>query len=182
MIIGIAGAIGSGKTTLANYLVSQGFVIFSMADCLKRACQEIFLLSDQQIYGTQEDKAEADPRWYNCSPRTMLQFIGTDLLRNNLDKIMPGLGNDVFVHHFKLWYKQQLATNPDIRIVIADVRFPNEVNAIRELGGRVIKIDREEIVDNIHESENALKGIEYDIVIENNGTLEELYSKIGNII
>ncbi len=53
---------------------------------------------------------------------------------------MPGLDKNIFTHHFKLWYEQQLMINPNIRVVVSDVRFQNEADFVRNLGGIVIKI------------------------------------------
>lgn len=181
VLIGLLGLKKSGKSTLANYLINNyQFVEFSFANCLKRACQELFLLSDEQINGTQEQKETADERWFGCSPRQMLQFVGTDLLRENLDKIMPGLGKDIFIHHFKIWYQKELENNPKLNVVISDVRFQNEVDAIHELCGEVIKINRSNIISNdMHSSELDQQKINnYDHLINNDDTVEILYDKL----
>jgi hypothetical protein len=143
MLIGFMGTKGSGKDTSADYLVrTRGFIKKSFADPLKLACKQLFLFTDTQLYGTIEQKEQPDKNWFGCSPRKALQFVGTELLRNNLNEIMPGLGKNIFTHHFKLWYKKKLAANPYLCVVIADVRFQNEVDMIQELGGRVCKITR----------------------------------------
>lgn len=178
VLIGFLASKNSGKTTVANYLIDNyQFVEFSFANCLKRACQELFLFTNEQVFGTQEQKEAPDSRWFGCSPRKMLQFVGTDLLRENLNKIMPGLGKDIFIHHFKLWYLKELKNNPDLNVVISDVRFQNEIDAIQQLGGKVVKIIRPNIVaDDQHSSEIELQTItNYDYLIENNSTIEDLY-------
>lgn len=177
VLVGLMGTKCSGKTTSATYLVENyNFVEKSFAECLKKACQNLFLLSDEQIYGSQEQKETPDPRWFGCTPRKMLQFVGTDLLRNHLDTIMPGLGNNIFTHHFKLWYQDELSKNPTLRVVVSDVRFQNEIDFIQSLGGIVIKINRPGIdLTDAHQSEIELQNIStYDYLIENDGTLEEL--------
>ena len=185
VLVGIMGIKGSGKTTCALHLVAQHkFVEKSFAECLKKACQNLFLLSDEQVFGTQLQKEMPDDRWFGCTPRKMLQFVGTELLRDNLDKIMPGLGKNIFTHHFKLWYEQEIKLNPDLCIVISDVRFQNEIEFIQSLGGTVIKIDRPELdLSDMHQSEIELQNITtYDIQIVNNDTVENLYAQITNYI
>ena len=185
VLIGIMGQKGSGKTTCANHLKDNyGFIEKSFADPLKRACQELFSLTDHQIYGTQQEKETPDKRWFNCTPRKMLQFVGTDLLRNNLEKIMPGIGVDIFVHAFKIWYEQEISKNPNINIVLSDVRFQNEVNLVQELGGIVVKINRNGLdTTDMHPSEIEMQNIStYNFTIDNNQTLERLYKKINCII
>lgn len=191
MLIGLMGPQGSGKDTVGDYLLSQNpnFVKRSMAEPLKKACKELFLFSDTQLYGTQAQKNEPDPKWFGCSPRTCLQYVGTDLLRDQLEKIMPGIGQDIFIHHFKLWY----TSHSQGYVVVPDIRFQNEVDMIHQLGGYVIKLTRPRVsnlgfadpslekVDK-HASEVALESItNYDWQIINNGTLEELYRK-ANVI
>lgn len=180
LLIGITGHIGSGKTTAGKYLVSRyNFVERSFADPLKDACKTLFLFSDEQVRGTQDQKASPDPRWFNCSPRIALQFIGTDLLRNRLDEIMPGLGQDIFIRHFALWY-----ANTSCSVVLHDVRFKNEAIALKNLGGTIIRIKRDEVdvVEHTHTSEMEIDEIEPDYCIENNGGVNDLFRKIDRIV
>ena len=185
-LIGLLGIKGSGKSTAADYLVKKhNYTPKCFADCLKYACQELFLLNHDQTFGTQEQKETPDLRWYGCTPRKMMQFVGTDVLRNNLERIMPGIGNNVFIHHFKIWYLEQLNHNPEFKVVIADVRFQNEVDFIHSLGGKVIKIDRPNVLtEDSHQSEIELqKIINYDYLIDNNtGTINDLHQKLENYL
>ncbi|XWV26024.1 hypothetical protein QJ857_gp1056 [Tupanvirus soda lake] len=185
VLIGLMGIKGSGKTTGAAYLVDHYyFVEKSFAECLKKACKELFLLSDEQVFGTQEQKETPDPRWFGCTPRKMLQFVGTELLRDNLDKIMPGLGKNVFTHHFKLWYESEIKMNPNLCVVVSDVRFQNEIDFIQSLGGVVIKIDRPCVQTNdMHQSEIELQSIStYNHLINNTGTIDDLYRHIDEYL
>ena len=181
VLLGLMGTKGSGKTTGATYLVENyDFIDKSFAECLKRECKELFLFTDEQVFGTQEQKETPDPRWFGCSPRKALQYVGTDLLRNNLDTIMPGLGKNIFTHHFKLWYEAELKKNPNLRIVVSDVRFQNEIDFIQRLGGVVIKIDRPGTLTNdMHPSELELQSItSYNYLVNNSGSLVEFYEHI----
>ena len=185
VLIGLMGCKGSGKTLGAEYLKQQyGFVEKSFAECLKRAFQQLFLLSDEQVFGTQEQKETPDPRWFGCTPRKMLQFVGTDLLRENLDKIMPGLGNNVFTHHFKLWYEELISRDPAACVVVSDVRFQNEIDFIQSLGGVVIKIERPgTATDDMHPSEKEMLSITtYNYRIDNKYTKEAYYMALSVII
>jgi hypothetical protein len=180
MLIGLMGSKGSGKDTVADHLVSKyaNWTKRSMAEPLKRACQELFLFTDEQLYGTQAQKEQSDSKWFGCSPRKCLQYVGTDLLRDQMGKIMPGLNQDIFIHHFKLWHEQHLSYH----VVVPDIRFENEVEMIHQLGGVVIKINRPSLTktDN-HASEVAMESVEaYDWEVVRNcmrrlmGLLERL--------
>lgn len=170
----------SGKSTAAQFLVKKyHFVERSMAEPLKRACKELFLLKEEQLFGVRE-KEEPDARWFGCTPRKMFQFVGTDLLRNHLDEIMPGLGRNLFIHHFRIWYASELQKTPKVNVVVPDIRFQNEVNFIKELGGFVIKINRPGIQTNDpHSSETEILNINnYDYLINNSGTVEDLFESM----
>lgn len=184
MLIGISGHIGSGKSSTADYLIKKyGFQERTFAGPLKEACRALFLLSDEQLYGSQEQKATADPRWYGASPRSILQFVGTDLLRNRLDEIMSGLGNDVFIHNFRIWYSEFMAQGAH-PVVVSDVRFPNEVDAIRSFGGKICRISRNQrcVHASNHSSETSMLDIKADYEIDNNGTIEQLYDQLDIIM
>jgi ssDNA-binding replication factor A large subunit len=65
------------------------------------------------------------------------------------------------------------------KVVIADVRYPNEANAIKVLGGKVYRVERDGVGQaNEHASENALEGYEFDGTILNQGSLEGLYYNV----
>lgn len=185
VLIGLMGTKGTGKTTGGLYLIDKyAFIERSFADCLKEACKLIFLLTDEQVYGTQEQKETPDNRWYNCTPRKILQFVGTELFRDKLDEIMPGLGKNIFTHHFKLWYNEKLKQNPNLCVVVPDVRFQNECDFIQSLGGIVIKIERSSVnSDDIHSSEVELKNItSYNYLVDNSNTVDILYQKIDECL
>lgn len=182
-LIGISGKIGSGKTICGEHLVLRyNYTNRNLADPLKEACVALFLLSPDQVNGTQDDKNKPDPNWFNCAPRKMLQFIGTDLLRNQLDKIMPGIQENIFVNHMRIWYNRFITENPDGKVVISDVRNLNEAEFIKNLGGIIIKLARDTPYADSHISENMIDMIKADYDIDNNGNLIELYRKLDEII
>lgn len=178
MIIGLLGTIGSGKTTAASYLVDNyQFTEEMFADPLKKACKEMFLLSDDQLYGTQEQKQEADERWFGASPRQILQFVGTELFRDRLCELMPELGKHIFIHNMRLRL-DSIKGN----MVVSDVRFQNEIDMIKEMGGYVIRIVRNDssvcLESGMHASENHDSLVGYDIMLINDGSLEDYYEKL----
>lgn len=179
-LIGMLGAKRSGKDTCADYLVEHyGYTKVAFADPLKRACKELFLLSEEQLNGSL--KEVPDNRWYGATPRQMFQFVGTELLRKNMDKIMPGIGEDIFVDYFKQWYQ----SNPGIKVVVSDVRLTNEFNMIHELGGKVIKISRpsvEQFSTDSHITEHEYKTLTPDFSIINDSDKNNLFTLLRNII
>ena len=195
MIIGLCGFAGSGKGTLADILVeNHGFRKISFATKLKDVASVMFGWNRDLLEGiTDESRAwreEVDEYWSNeleqeVTPRIMLQLFGTDCVRKNL--------------HNNIWVsivKKTLIDNPDVNWIIPDVRFPNEVDVIQqELNSSVWWIRRGELpdwyrtaaIDNetdtnymiinhpkVHESEYKWINTQFDNVIENNSSIEEL--------
>ena len=93
MIIGITGKAGSGKDTVADYLVkNHDFIKLSFAGILKQGMQILFNLSDDQLHHPLV-KEKIDPRW-GKSPRELMQWLGTDILRKNIRQ-------DFFIVHLE---------------------------------------------------------------------------------
>ena len=71
----------------------------------------------------------------------------------------------------------------DNNVIIADVRFPNEVNSIKERGGIIIRLNRDKSRIDYHISETALDDYkEWDLVIDNNSTKEDLFNTLKKIV
>jgi len=95
MLIGILGNKRHDKDTIADYLVKNyNFNKMSFIDPLKQCCKILFGFDDDQLYG---DKKEVLDDYWKVTPRKVLQFIGTDLVRNQMNKIIPSLNDDLWV-------------------------------------------------------------------------------------
>jgi hypothetical protein len=135
MIIGIIGAIGSGKDTVADYLVKHhGFIRLSFAGKVKDVAHIVFGWDRELLEGlTKESRAwreVVDPYW-EISPRVALQRIGTEMFRTYI--------------HPDTWVKAVIRTiqaTPELNYVITDCRFENEVKALKDLGGKILYISR----------------------------------------
>jgi hypothetical protein len=184
MIIGITGRKRNGKDTIGNYLCEHHeFKRFAYADALKEACKSIFNFTDEQLYG--DLKEVVDPFW-GATPRTVLQFVGTDLFRNNMGKIIPNLEYNIWVKVVEKKISEEHRLYPHQNIVITDVRFPNEVESIKNLGGRVIRVSRPELnISNgidVHASEIQIEYLKVDKDLINDGTKDMLYLQLEQYI
>ena len=198
MIVGICGLIGSGKGTVADILVEQGFTKVSFADKLKDGVATIFGWDRSLLEGDTDESREwreqSDDFWTQetgriITPRVVLQEFGTECMREGFD-------NGVWVSLLKKY----LLDNPGY-YVVPDVRFRNEQNMIRELGGEIWQVKRGKdpewfaraIFDNnnpetsnlmngfdIHESEYKWIDVntKFDAVIRNEGTIGELQASV----
>jgi hypothetical protein len=170
-VIGIySPAPQSGKTFVATVLVHSGYQPVSFAEPLKRMMVE-FLMSfgydkDQAVRLSWFDKAVVIQE-LNASCRYLLQTLGTQWGRELV-------GDDVWIRAWK-------ARASKFDCVIADdVRFINEAEAIKEMGGEMWKVVRPSAGhDWSHVSEGALDSWDgFDRILENNGTIKEFRAKI----
>ena len=85
MIVGITGKANAGKDTIADYLVSQySFKKIALADPIKRLVKDVFVLTDEEVYD-RVLREQPLPHWDGWTTRKLLQFIGTDLFRQQID-------------------------------------------------------------------------------------------------
>jgi hypothetical protein len=181
-LIGITGRKFNGKDTLGNYYVEKyGYIKLAFADSLKKGCAEIFGFSDEQLYGNL--KETTDDFW-KITPRTVLQYIGTDLFREQLNVIIPEIGQNIWTKVVEKKIFDIRKTNPNACFVITDVRFQNECDLVRKLGGVVVRIKRNSVNNTIdtHQSEIEMENLQVDFEIENNGEKSELFSMIEDLI
>ncbi len=203
-IIGICGRAGAGKDTAADVLVAKfGFVKIGLADPMKRACAEWFQWDYETLWGPSEKRNELDERFPLggsgvgfLSARYALQKLGTEFGRACYENVWVDIAIRTAAElAFGVCYydpmegltrppgPHQLWPGATRRVVIPDVRFPNEVAAIKKAGGRIWKIIRPgaglEGDAGKHVSEAHADGIEVDFTFDNNGTLDEFQTMIA---
>lgn len=170
MIIGLGYKARSGKDTVGGFLETEySFYRTSFALPLKNAAREIFGLNQEQLFGGL--KEVEDPFWKD-TPRNILQLLGTECLRR-------GYADDVWIRAC------QRRIQGETDVVITDVRFPNEADAILSWGGVVVNVERPYseayalVKTKKHQSEIAMENFgAWDYVLENDGTLCDLYKKV----
>jgi hypothetical protein len=208
-IIGVVGLIGAGKDTVADYLVNiHQFRRESFANSLKDAVAHVFNWERELLEGrtkqSREWREQPDPWWSTrlgqaITPRWVLQYWGTEVCRK--------------AFHDDIWIAslENKIRNSRDDIVISDCRFPNEIKAIKDAGGIVIRVVRgpepvwfelARIVNqgpknniewrmsknelekhNVHASETAWIGTEFDAMIDNNEEgFNALYTQINDLL
>lgn len=182
-LIALCGKKRSGKDTAGSlYIEKYGYIKYAFANPLKEACREIFMFNEEQMDG--KLKETIDEKW-GVSPRKVFQIFGTEMFRQRLTDFFPEMKDikeNFWIYRFELWYKNLIKTNPNAKVVVTDVRFPNEANIIKKLCGTVIKIERHTKKNNdSHSSEKSIDLIKGDINITNNGTIKEYHEKLDNI-
>ena len=188
MIIGLGYRARSGKDTVAQMLVSNfGFQRAAFADTLKQACASVFGFTESQLNG--ELKEVTDGYWSDVlgaptTPRKILQLVGTEAFRTAIHQ-------DIWVHSLH----RRILTEDKPHWVITDMRFLNEVEAVKKWGGFAVRIDRPGaykpkmltksylfglIKRQVpHASESSLDGFEgWDGTLLNDSTLDDLERKV----
>lgn len=165
MLIGFSGKKGSGKSYFADYLVNNKlFIKLSFASPLKEITKILFNLSDEDVKDPIK-KELINPK-FNASPRELMQWLGTDIMREEFNKKFNYSGS-IWIDNVKDKVKTLLEDNKDV--VIDDVRFQNEVDMIHSLGGIVINLrnDLDNTLNNstsTHSSENQKLTFNYEFV------------------
>lgn len=187
MLVGLTGKIGAGKTTSAHILKECcGFTEYTMADPIKQIAM-IMGFEHSEVYGTQEEKLANNSLW-GISGRAFLQKFGTDVCRDMLPSKIPEM-SDIWVRLFTRFIKSGRAKH----ILVSDVRFLSEEQAIRDNGGIIIEINRTSQVPDMewinvqsdmhqHKSETEQSQINPNYVVKNCGTLEELTVALHTVI
>lgn len=122
-LIGLAGFSGAGKNYTANLIchLRAEFQQVAFADPLKAAMSSIFGFSAEQLHSLERSQVD---RYWDATPRELMQLVGTDLFRNQYRQ-------DVWIKAVARRVQQY------DHVVITDVRFRNELDWIRQTGGRV---------------------------------------------
>lgn len=185
MIIALNGYAKVGKDEIANIIRSLHPIweVKKFAGKLKQVATLLTGITDLENQSTKA--SSLGPEWGNMTVRDLLQRLGTDAVRD-------GLHPDAWVNALMADYKTESFSGyiGDTRFdidashwIITDCRFPNEAKAVKRFGGKVIRVNRTGIGPvNNHLSETALDNWNFDAVIENDGTLQDLKYKSISIL
>lgn len=175
-VIGLSGYARSGKDTVADYLcTTHGFTKMSFADPMREA---LYRVNPLITVGEELWELQGAVDWFGWevlkgdSPqvRPLLQRFGTEFGRDMLGE--------------NVWVDLALSQIEEgAKVVFADVRFPNEADAVVNAGGPVWRITRGDTKPaNAHVSEQAMDDYSFTDHIANEGSLQELYGHIEHLI
>ena len=172
-IIGLTGLAQSGKSTISNYLVANyGYKRVRFAEGLKNMLKVIGL-TEAHVDG---DQKEVPLKLFGGNTaRRAMQTLGTEWGRS--------LCQDIWVNIWEQAILKYLENNENNKVVVDDVRFPNELERVVKLGGKVIRVIRiGQVSTSTHPSETALNNIELPTIIAESGDMDKLYKGIDEII
>lgn len=177
MIIGLSGYAQTGKDTIADYLVKNyGFTRVAFADPIREAIyrlnpkisiadmRDVPLATAVDGLGWESVKVDSsDARW-------LLQRMGTEV------------GREMFGENFWVDQAMKKASQYD-KVVITDVRYPNELEAIKNASGQIWRVIKNDVgAVNRHASETALDDYDFEYLIFNNDTKESLYESVDHFM
>lgn len=168
-IIGLCGPAGAGKDTVRAILESDhGFTGLAFADPIRSMVGALLRQIDAEQYMLERDLKEEHIPGLNVSYRELAQTLGTEWGRETL--------GSYFWVRIAQQRIEQLQRQGARRIVISDVRFSNEVQMVRELGGRIWRITRPGIPPvRQHPSEALANAIGADVQIRNDSSIDQLW-------
>lgn len=170
-LVGICGRRRSGKDTIAEILCrSYGYHNAKIADDLKQIVKLLFGFSESQVESDAKDVI--DERW-GIAPRKAMQWFGTETMQFRIPELIPDIGRTFWIKSF---INKNVVGN-DKLVVVSDVRFLHEYEELKKHGVYMIRVDRE--LTNVSECDGHISEIEYtqipvDVVIDNNGSLDDL--------
>lgn len=184
LLIAFAGRSGSGKDTAAFYISGLfsacNIKTLSFAEPIKRGLVELFGFPDMSFFEDRDKKESVHNRYSDKTPRQLMQWMGSDIFRNQVSS----------QHWIQLLERrvESMRMNKEADIVIVtDVRFPDEVECIKNLGGTVIYIDADKRLSpkqsSNHISETILNETKKkcNLNIENNDSLSAFFSTLDSI-
>ena len=195
-IIAICGAKRSGKDVLAEHLVNKyNYERVAFANPLKVAVKNLFNFDDDQV-GIGKDEGTdrkdiVDERW-GITPRAALQFFGTEIMQEKIQELLPNMKRNFFANTLKNYIRNAGNSENDKRYVISDLRFIHEHEMLLNMPN--ISINDIMIIRVIRPSENRAKeqephiseleyvDIPYDIIMINNGTIDDYIRRFEQII
>lgn len=186
-LIGLCGYAQVGKDTAASLLINAGWERVAFADKLRDVLYAMnpivgsfddgewpFFRDDQddvRVRGIVDACGWDEAKTSAVEIRQLLQRLGTEAGRENIDNnIWVGLGEDKIEAAFP---------NP---VVVTDCRFQNELALIKRRKGTLVWIDRPGVEPaNAHASEHSVSRSDCDLVLDNDGSIEDLAVKVKNL-
>lgn len=181
LLIGLTSpAMGAGKSVVAQRLITEhGFMLVKFAGTLKAMIRTLLndiAIDDRSIERMIEGDLKEEPvDGLDVTPRRLMQSLGGEWGRDCVRK-------DLWVHIVRLKVQAWQLIGGGRDIVIDDMRYPNELDLIHELGGVPVRIVRPGIADATgHQSEGALNDIPMD-VIYNSASIQSLHEATDGLV
>lgn len=177
-VIGLTGKAGCGKDTVADILVrNHGYQRIAFADPLRAMAYDLDPIID----------------WHGRNPVRLQEVVdrdGWDVAKRiypEARRTLQRLGKEVIRDHvgYNFWVDRAMGTITSTggRWVVTDCRFPNEAQAIKDVGGTVVAIAREGLdpLSGSHASEAGVGDVLIGAQLYNSGTLGDLEESVKTL-
>lgn len=194
-IIGLTGNPNAGKDTVAITLNrNYGFRVVAFADALRLEIAESFGVGIWQFRDRQGKEAKlfslALGMSHSSAFKERMSALGHDLSTSRSPRDVMRLWGTEFRRYDdpEYWVTQledqisELARSGRRRIVVTDVRFPNEAALIRRLGGEIWRVHRFHTLASSHLSDTAMGNERIDRDVHNEGTLLQLEHEVERLM
>lgn len=176
-VIAITGFKRAGKDIVSEYISKKyGYTHVKVASKLKSIIKLAFDLNDEDVESFKKDLVNDR---LGVSPRRLMDFIGTQVFQHELNEIMPHIGR-------KYWIQDLLHkhSQPNQSIVISDLRFHHELEELKKKDScLILRVQRDACIESKElVSEQEISDLKVDYELDNNGSIEELYSQIDSIL
>lgn len=174
-LIGITGRAGSGKSTVAEFLIEQGFQQIAFADPLKVGLAAILQEAVEDLFSPERKEKPVRPYWpEHVTSRLLMQAVGTEGVRNNVDP------------NFWVWLAHEKFVKAETHVVVSDVRYEEEAEWVRAQGGKIWRLVRNNLPQitglKKHVSEQGISSHPDDVTLYNNGSLDELGYSVRQLL
>jgi len=174
-LVALGGLKGSGKSTAAESLICNGFVRVKMAGALKAMLDTLMKYQGASPVAL-ENYIEGDLKEHGCpylagrTPRHAMQTLGAEWGRDLIAQdFWVSVAKEAIVHNM----------NAGLSIVVDDVRYPNELEMIRSLGGVTVWIARPGVYQSLaHSSEKSISAADFTLTVVNDGAERDLRRSI----
>ncbi len=171
-LIALTGAAGSGKSTIAEYLSRPKskhipFARVKFSRTIKRMLLQIPGMTEEMTEGRYKETPQEILG--GQTPRQVMQTLGTEWGRDLVSKNIWLDSWENYVNDFS-------------HVVAEDLRYLNEARLVKKLGGEIWRVVRPNFLNNGHVSETEQTDIEADVIIHNNGSIENLHLNIRAIL
>lgn len=135
-IIAICGFKRSGKDTIADYLCkNHGYTKVKISSPLKDGLKAFFGFTDEQLESDTKDVI--DPVW-GVTPRSVMQFFGTEVMQYQVQSILPGIGRNFWIKRLV----SECIQDTEKRFVIPDMRFKHEYDMLKNHDAAFWRVER----------------------------------------
>lgn len=170
-VIALCGLKRSGKDCVADAICREhGYEKIKIAGGLKEMLKVLFEFSDDQLETDLKDNLDA--RW-GVTPRKIMQFMGTEVMQYEIQKILPGIGRNFWINRL---VEGHIKRHPQQRFVISDLRFKHEYDGLQDFTPFLIRVERDSsnATQCTHPSETEHTSIPCDVVFKNNKGLKDI--------